>query len=255
MGYKQKTPAFVQLALRASVRYSDAAVIVYDKLASDHRPAGRAAMSSPYPAVEFGYTQAVIDEYIYEVDAASLENLPMVADGARYQLVDVDGDGIPGIVTEQAGAWLYKSAVGEAQYGPLRALSARPSTATDIVRVRCGQVVYWPNLGFGKFGRQIVMNASPSFGNAMEFRADRIRVGDIDGSGTTDIVYLGSRGATLWVNQSGNGFSSPRQLERFPVMTNVDSVQLADILGNGTSSLVWSSPLPAAAERRCDSKS
>ena len=43
-----------------------------------------------------------------EVDPASLENLPIGLDGSAYQWTDLHGEGIPGILTEQAGAWFYK---------------------------------------------------------------------------------------------------------------------------------------------------
>ncbi len=43
-----------------------------------------------------------------EVDAESLENLPIGLDGAAYQWIDLHGEGISGILTEQAGAWFYK---------------------------------------------------------------------------------------------------------------------------------------------------
>ena len=42
------------------------------------------------------------------MDAESLENLPIGLDGAAYQWTDLHGEGIPGILTEQAGAWFYK---------------------------------------------------------------------------------------------------------------------------------------------------
>jgi hypothetical protein len=41
------------------------------------------------------------------IDAANLENLPWV-DGAAYQWVDLDGEGVSGVLTEQAGAWFYR---------------------------------------------------------------------------------------------------------------------------------------------------
>ena len=41
--------------------------------------------------------------------AESLENLPMGVDGSRYQWVDLDGEGLSGILTEQAGGWFYKA--------------------------------------------------------------------------------------------------------------------------------------------------
>ena len=50
----------------------------------------------------------MIDETIREVDPASLENLPTGLHGG-YQWLDLDGEGIPGILTEQANTW-FKSA-------------------------------------------------------------------------------------------------------------------------------------------------
>ena len=38
----------------------------------------------------------------------SLENLPVGLDGGAYHWTDLHGEGIPGILTEQAGAWFYK---------------------------------------------------------------------------------------------------------------------------------------------------
>ncbi|MEO8157751.1 MAG: SpvB/TcaC N-terminal domain-containing protein, partial [Betaproteobacteria bacterium] len=52
------------------------------------------------PPVEFEYSRAVIQEKISEVDAASLENLPQGLDNNRYQWVDLDGEGLSGILTE-----------------------------------------------------------------------------------------------------------------------------------------------------------
>ena len=40
--------------------------------------------------------------------AGSLENLPVGLDGSAYQWVDLDGEGLSGILTEQADGWFYK---------------------------------------------------------------------------------------------------------------------------------------------------
>ena len=34
---------------------------------------------------------------------------------------------------------------------------------TDIVRIRNGEVCYWPNLGYGKFGAKVSMDQCPRF--------------------------------------------------------------------------------------------
>ncbi len=33
---------------------------------------------------------------------------------------------------------------------------------TDIVRIRNGEVCYWPNLGYGRFGAKVSMDRAPS---------------------------------------------------------------------------------------------
>src|SRR5262249_48385911 len=60
------------------------------------------------PPLEFEYTEAVVHDEIREVDAESLENLPYGLDESTYQWVDLDGEGLPGILTEQGTAWFYK---------------------------------------------------------------------------------------------------------------------------------------------------
>jgi hypothetical protein len=60
------------------------------------------------PPLEFEYSQAVIGQDIQDVDPASIENLPVGVDGAAYQWVDLDGEGLSGILTEQGGGWFYK---------------------------------------------------------------------------------------------------------------------------------------------------
>ena len=64
---------------------------------------------------------------------------------------------------------------------------------TDLVRIRNGEVCYWPNLGYGRFGAKVTMDNAPWFDDARLFDQRRIRLADIDGSGVTDIIYLAPR--------------------------------------------------------------
>ena len=64
---------------------------------------------------------------------------------------------------------------------------------TDLVRIRNGEVCYWPNLGYGRFGAKVTMDNAPWFDAPDQFDPRRIRLADIDGSGTTDIIYLAAR--------------------------------------------------------------
>ena len=61
---------------------------------------------------------------------------------------------------------------------------------TDLVRIRNGEVCYWPNQGYGRFGAKITMDDAPFFDHPDLFDGRRIQLADIDGSGTADIVYF-----------------------------------------------------------------
>jgi RHS repeat-associated protein len=350
------------------------------------RENGGYEQSSP-PPVEFEYTEPTVQDAVEEVDSQSLENLPIGLDGSVYRWTDLHGEGIPGILTEQAGAWFYKrnlspipdrrpngSEFVRAKFAPLEVVALKPTVAlsggaefmdlagdgqpdvvimdgpmpglyehddaegwqpfrpftsrltrslgdpnikfvdldgdghadilitendafvwhaslaekgfgpaqrvaqaldeekgprivfadgtqsiyladlsgdglTDIVRIRNGEVCYWPNLGYGRFGAKVTMDNAPWFDNPDQFDHKRIRLADIDGSGTTDIIYLHREGVRLYFNQSGNSWGKPHQLRVFPRVDDVVSIVPTDLLGNGTVCLVWSSPLPGDARR------
>jgi RHS repeat-associated protein len=327
------------------------------------------------PPLQFKYSKAIIQDDIHELDAASLENLPIGLDGSHYQWIDLDGEGVTGILTEQANAWFYKPNLGGGKFGPMQPVARQPSLAalgggnqqlldlagngqldlvafsgstpgfyerthdedwlyqpfktlpnipwdepnlkfidlngdghadilisehqvftwhpslaedgfaparqvvqpldeeqgprlvfadgtqsiyladmcgdglTDLVRIRNGEVCYWPNLGYGHFGAKVTMDNAPWFDHPDQFSQQRIRLADIDGSGTNDILYLHRDGVQLYFNQCGNRWSAPHHLHPFPGIDNLTSVMTADLLGNGTACLVWSSSLPGDSRR------
>ena len=116
---------------------------------------------------------------------------------------------------------------------------------TDLVRIRNGEVCYWSNLGYGRFGGKVTMDNSPWFDFPDLFDQRRIRLADTDGTGLIDIIYLGVTAVQLYFNQSGNSWSEARTLKTFPRTDNLSSINVIDLLGEGTACLVWSSPLPA----------
>jgi len=112
----------------------------------------------------------------------------------------------------------------------------------DLVRIKNGSVCYWPNLGYGKFGGKVTMANTPPFDRPELFEPQRIQLGDIDGSGTTDILYVHRDGVRLYANQAGNSLAAPIALPRFPSSEEATTVALVDVFGSGTACLVWSSP-------------
>jgi RHS repeat-associated protein len=111
----------------------------------------------------------------------------------------------------------------------------------DIVLVYDGNVEYWPNLGYGNWGKRIHMRNSPSSPQLpYGFDPKRILIGDVDGDGLADIVYVDDTKITLWINQSGNGWSEPITIQGTPPVSDMDGVRLVDLLGSGISGVLWS---------------
>jgi RHS repeat-associated protein len=336
------------------------------------------------PPLELEYTRAQVQSAVSTLDDASFANLPEGLDGTRFQWVDLDGEGLPGVLTDLGGAWGYKRNLGpandtvfvdgrrvaNARFGAMEVVVALPSehdlggrlrlldltgdgrldvvslddsapgfferTAneswrpfrafeslprvdwsepnlklvdltgdgladvflteddvftvypsrgaagfgapalvrsswdeergpkvvladgtqtlfladmsgdglSDLVRVRNGEVCYWPNLGYGRFGAKVCMDGAPRFVDDERFDPRRVRLADVDGSGTADLVYVADDGVHVCFNQSGNAWATPRRLAVFPTADNLSTVQVVDLLGNGTACLVWSSPWP-----------
>src|SRR5262249_26038740 len=102
--------------------------------------------------------------------------------------------------------------------------------------------------GYGRFGAKVSMRGAPRFTGPDQFDPTYLRVADIDGSGTADLIYLTNNVARVWMNQSGNGYSAEQRIS-FPSPAGA-SVMVADLLGKGTACLVWSSPLPGKQGRQ-----
>ena len=191
----------------------------------------------------------------------------------NLKFVDLTGDGHADILITEHAALSWHTSLAEAGFGPSESVRQALDEAqgprlvfddgtqsiyladlsgdglTDLVRIRNGEVCYWPNLGYGHFGAKVTMDNGPWFDAPNLFDQRRIRLADIDGSGVTDILYLSSDGIAIYYNQSGNSWSDARLLTHFPRIDSLSSVQVADLLGNGTACLVWSSPLPGDAQQ------
>jgi hypothetical protein len=117
----------------------------------------------------------------------------------------------------------------------------------DIVLVYDSHVEYWPNLGYGNWSRPVSMQNSPRFRYGYDPR--RILVGDVDGDGLADIVYVDDTKVTLWINQSGNGWSDPIEITGTPPVSDKDAVRLIDMLGSGISGVLWSADAGALSRQ------
>lgn len=191
-------------------------------------------------------------------------------DDPSLYFVDLDGDGLPDMILNVQDELVWHPSLGkegfdslqkklrtlDAQQEPRMILGAHSRTEalyfadmngdglSDLVRIRPAEVCYWPNLGHGRFGARMTMDDAPCFDEPDQFDPSRIHFADLDSSGTTDLLYIGHAGVRIWFNYAGNSWSSPYELHSLPRTDHLSSVAVADILGHGTSCLVWSSPLP-----------
>jgi RHS repeat-associated protein len=184
---------------------------------------------------------------------------PLEFYGDTGEYTDVTGDGRPDLLLFEDDRVRVYPTTGDAGYGT--AFSAPrglglppPQTASaeevllfedmagdglsDRVRVRSGEVLYWPNLGYGRFGSPVRMRNAPVFPEGLE--ASRLLTADIDGSGTTDLIYVGLQHVDIYFNQSGNSFSAPARIPLPAPYHQLAQIQFADIQGNGTACLVFS---------------
>jgi hypothetical protein len=81
------------------------------------------------PPVEFDYAPFVLDETVETLDEESLEQLPVGLDGQQYRWVDLDGEGLSGVLTQQGQAWYYKRNEGDGSLAPAERVASLPSLA------------------------------------------------------------------------------------------------------------------------------
>ena len=149
------------------------------------------------------------------------------------RFIDVSGDGLADVLITERDAVVWYPALGRDGFGPRLRVPIETDDAAgprlvfadgshslyladmtgdglpDLVRVRDGDVRYWPSRGHGRFGPCVVMGNAPRCGPSEVFDQRRVRLADVARSGPTDLIYLGRDGVTLHTNQMGNGFADP----------------------------------------------
>ncbi|MFI9836279.1 SpvB/TcaC N-terminal domain-containing protein [Nonomuraea sp. NPDC051941] len=357
-----------------SVTYLSAATQVGHRRVADPVTCGTTYARASWPSLELTYSRAVVHDRLHVLDAGSRAGLDGGVETTGAQWIDLDGEGLPGVLILTAGAWYYKANLGDATFAPPVVQGRLPVPAVlgpgrhlvdidgdgvvdlvanappiagffarvpqsgwapfvpftkvprvdwedpnlrlidldsdgypdllitqhdafvwyrssgregfepasilgkatdeqrgpaivfadgtesiqladmsgdglaDLVRVRYSEVCYWPNLGHGRFGSKVTLDNCPVFDSPDQFDPLRARFADIDGSGTSDLAYLGRDGVRLYFNQAGNRLSDTTSIMSMPVVDSAARLSVIDLLGAGTACLVLSSASPASPQ-------
>lgn len=212
------------------------------------------------PALSCRYTDsplAAAEEVPVEVrDVAGGENLPEGVDGVAYQWVDLDGEGIDGVLAQHTGGWLYKPNLGGGRLGPalpvapLPAAGAAAPVATrqvvdltgdglpELVELDPGGAGFYPRTGDNAWAPFRQFGSWPR----LSWTDGTARLADTTGDGLADILVAGADHLTWYGSLGRDGFGPP---VRVPVPADEDlgprvvfadptrSVHLADMSGDG----------------------
>ncbi|MFH2124142.1 MAG: toxin TcdB middle/N-terminal domain-containing protein [Pseudomonadota bacterium] len=114
----------------------------------------------------------------------------------------------------------------------------------DLVYISQGTCLYYPNMGFGRFGSQIRMNNAPM----TILDQDRLFVSDVNGDGRGDVIYLGNS-IQVWLNlglltanHSQGQFADPFTINS-PYLNAFLAIRQTDINGNGSNDILWNTNL------------
>ncbi|WP_413704090.1 SpvB/TcaC N-terminal domain-containing protein [Pseudomonas sp. Pseusp16] len=212
------------------------------------------------PPMEFFYNPFELDPQ--REGYREFPQMPGLNDGQRYQLVDLYGEGMPGVLFSSDKAWYYReplraaSGGNDVSYGDWALLPAIPvADSSKPIRQSLSDLT-----GDGKLDWVIAqpglsgfftLNPDRTWSNFVayaafptEFFHPKAQLADLVGDGLTDLALIGPRSVRLYSSRREVGFSQgadvPHDDDSLPLLSNAQTelVAFSDPLGSGTQHLV-----------------
>lgn len=217
------------------------------------------------PPQEYRYSTFALDTQ--RENWAAFDDMAGLNDDQQYQLVDLYGEGLPGVLSRQDQAWHYREpmrdptgsdAVRYSQWNRLEHIPIADSSQpfqqflSDITGdAKFDWVVAAPGLrGYFTLGPDrdwsnfVPFEALPS-----ELLHPMARMADLVGNGLSDMALIGPRSVRLYANRREAGFEAgvdvphpdnPGEADELPLpgSSKTELTAFADVLGSGSVQLV-----------------
>ncbi|MFJ5298853.1 SpvB/TcaC N-terminal domain-containing protein [Pseudomonas sp. NPDC088368] len=214
------------------------------------------------PPMVFSYQDFDVAEGTF----SPFDAMPGLDDGQPYQLVDLYGESLSGVLYRSDKGWMYREPERDTdaddpdavKYGPWRLLPNNPvADSTTTIRQsladmtgdgRLDWVVAQPGMaGFftlnpdRSWAQFTPFSAFPS-----EFFHPQGQLADLVGEGLSDLALIGPRSVRLYASQRASGFSKGDDIahdtpdDALPLLSDsaAELVAFADMLGSGQQHLV-----------------
>ncbi|SIT74808.1 MULTISPECIES: SpvB/TcaC N-terminal domain-containing protein [Burkholderiaceae] len=221
-------------------------------------PASGEAAAVSLPPLEFGFGAFTLDQGQF----TPFEPLKGLNDGALYQMVDLYGEGLPGVLYRDGSSYWYRApiratldndAIAYDAWQPLPQVPVGglgPDTRHALMDLtgdgQLDWVVAQPGMaGFFSLGPDKHWQAFVPFSAfPTEFLHPDAQLIDLIGAGLPDLALIGPKSVRLYANRREAGFGAPEDVEHAPDRlpsgrgASSELVAVSDVLGSGQSHLV-----------------